>query len=65
MAKYDRCPNCGNIEFGDAIMRCNRCGKVYCDACAGEPVNSCPVCGYHWKFLGGIGIDIDEEEDDS
>jgi len=43
MAKYDRCPNCGNIDKA-SIYWCNKCGKVFCSACA-KP------CDGRWRSM--------------
>ena len=68
MAKYDRCPNCGNK--GEAnIYRCNKCGKVFCSDCGktslslfnwlvGRGGGRCPVCNSddnsHLGSIGGL-----------
>ena len=44
------CPNCGDTS-GTIILKCKKCGKVYCYACPqtakrgwGQS-SQCPVCG--------------------
>jgi len=68
MAKYDRCPNCGNTDEAN-IYRCNKCGKVFCSDCGkdstsllkwmvGEGGGRCPACNSNDTTLGSIGWGI-------
>jgi len=66
MAKYNRCPNCGNTDEAN-IYRCNKCGKVFCSDCGkastsllkwmvGEGGGRCSACNSNdTTQLGSIG----------
>jgi len=69
MARYTRCPNCGNMDES-GIYRCYKCRKLCCDACGGEYTphdiwwgltgmgrparRRCPRCGSEAEWIGSI-----------
>jgi predicted RNA-binding Zn-ribbon protein involved in translation (DUF1610 family) len=69
MARYARCPNCGNMDES-GVYRCDKCRKLCCDACGGEYTphdiwwgltgmgrparRRCPRCGSEAEWIGSI-----------
>lgn len=43
-----RCPNCGNEEYGRTVYQCDKCGKFFCNKCkkmtGGDYYDCCPAC---------------------
>ena len=58
MGKYDRCPNCGNIDEAK-VYRCSDCGKTSTSLfnwMVGQIGGRCPACNSNdVSLLGTIG----------
>ncbi len=67
MGKYYSCNNCGNVEEGNSIYKCQHCGAIFCDSCGIEYSQfvllaletrywlACPECDESdWMELGEI-----------
>ena len=66
MGRYNHCPNCGNTDEGDDILRCEECNRIHCDKCSQETLGigtGCPDCGGTRETLGTI--EPDSEQGDS
>ena len=56
MGTYLICPNCGNTEEGTRIIRCKKCGGIFCSSCDERPGmlsisgNRYPVCKAEAKW---------------
>lgn len=67
MAKYRRCPNCGNEEHGDYIYKCDSCGWILCSACVGTrcPNPDCDAVDTNFvDYNTEIGEIVNESDDD-
>ena len=64
MAEYNHCPNCGNTDEGDDILRCTGCNLIHCDDCGPR---SCPDCGpgHDRDTLGTIEADDSDPDEDA
>ena len=46
---FHGCKNCNNQTSGDAIYKCDKCGKIYCSACL--PNSRCGKCKNSWGII--------------
>lgn len=66
MAEYNHCPNCGNTNEGDDILRCTECNRIHCDKCSDTTLGigtGCPDCAGSRETLGTIVADGGSSED--
>jgi hypothetical protein len=66
MAKYSKCPNCGNKQHGDYIYRCDFCGVILCSACVSTRCPQCDTVDSNFSDynteIGEIVNEYDEED---
>jgi recombinational DNA repair protein (RecF pathway) len=56
--KKPECSVCGRELTEDQLIRCKRCGRAFCEECAGDKLNEQGICSECAE-----GKDEDEEEE--
>ncbi|MBP7735489.1 MAG: hypothetical protein KA369_05895 [Spirochaetes bacterium] len=53
MALSNKCPNCGEKGLSVGLIKCKKCGSVFCTKCNAAKVlgSKCPKCGGEGELI--------------